>query len=323
MDQTQIRLVDRGGTIVARVTPGASFCYIGTRSSGAEFVEGGVLKSLRPNGAVDTIMSAPGLCGPLPGTGTVSGDLISPDGRQRLWAEYQQAGSQFHSTLHLTDASGADRAITTLDAEWKIVTPYLWDGGGALVQYEQEGIGGYAPLGYGATGPVYLLDPGSGTLTQIWQGPFGFYDRAADGSIAYLSSAGGGGLTLHVDRPGGPVVTAPLDPTMFQFAGAISFKPGPNATFLAMAGARDTATTSPSTKFNTYLVDLNQGGAISQVGPDGSMPAGGEWMWLADGSVIEYDRNPVTWAPGAAYFVSPSGTVTQLPHGIPAGVLTG
>lgn len=334
VDGTRISLVGMDGAEVAHVTSGPKFLFVGVIGSRVEYVDGGALKALHRDGKIETLMSGCGYCRPVSPTGQMGSLIISPDGTQFMWSDFEttgtsaSGGTMYHSTLHLTGLDGRDRVVANLDAESSVLAAYRWDAGGAVVQHATMGIGSGLPFA-GATGPVFLLDPATATLSPLWDSTScQFMARAADGTIACVSRSP---LALSVGRPPDLSISIPLDPSLFQGITGISFKPGSPATLLAVGGAReklDQNGVMQGVIFNTNLADITAQGRITPFGPEGFRPVGTDWMWLDDGSLIEVSTAPgpaIGLGPaGPTFVVSPSGVVAQpAESGTPVGVLRG
>ncbi len=336
-----LHLLDVSGSEVTSAAPASAngaLEFVGTGGSRAIYLErtgiptptGGysydwTLKALHRDGSIETLQRF-GLESFQPGGRHLGYVVASPDGRSWLWTEwvYSDAGNVYQSKLHLVDAAGTDRIIASLDStDSHLVIAYTWDAAGAIVVDTLIGIGSSSPLGLGALGDVYLLDPATGTLSPLWQGygtpgACNFHARSSGGKIACVASDGSGGWILRIGVPPNLSMSIPLNHARFAGAGSISFQPGAGKSLLAIGGWSD------ASQCGTDLVNALTGD-IWRFGPDGLCPPDGSWGWLGDGSLVEIklpgpdDPSQVAFA----YVVSPAGSARQLAEGIPVGVLRG
>jgi hypothetical protein len=310
-----LRLITLDGREVVHTSIPASASFSGVGGDMATFVADGQLKGLRPNGAVVTL----GTLRSFDGTRVT----ISPDGQQWLWATTSQNGNQLTSKLLLGSKADPERTVAELTAgtEPRVLRPYRWEAAGPVYQSSATGLGGYI-LFNGTTGPSWRLDPVTGRSTSILDGTTcTIGDLASDGTIACFRH--GDATALEVLSPGGHVVEMPLSRPAFFHYGAVSFKPGAEATTLVLGGATGVGADGAKEQYQTYLVDAGMR-TLKPFGPAGLRPGDGSWTWLSDGSLIAYRPAGAAGGDPGIYLIAKGGSAKKvLASGIPVGVLNG
>jgi hypothetical protein len=308
-----LRLIALDGREVAHTAIPSSASFSGVGGGMATFVADGQLKGLRPGGSVVTLGSLQGFDG--------TSVTVSPDGQQWLWATTSINGSQVTSKLMLGSKSDPGRTVADLTAgtEPRVLRPYRWEAAGPVYQSSATGLGGYS-LFNGTTGPSWRLDPQNGHSTSILDGTTcTIADLSSDGTIACFRH--GDTAALEVLSPGGHVVEMPLARPAFNQHGALSFKPGSEATTLVLGGATAVGADGAKEQYQTYLVDARMR-TLKPFGPAGLRPGDGSWAWLSDGSLIAYRPAGAAGGDSGTYLLSAGGSAKKIfASGTPVGVI--
>ena len=309
-----LRLVGLDGRERTRLGLPARSTVAGVGGGVAVFTDGETLKGLHPDGAVETL-------------GTMTGYrdgrvVVSPDGAHWLWSVHTIGQQSSTSRIVLGTRGATDRTVAQLTSgpEARVLMPYRWTAGGPVYHSMVAGIGGYILFAY-AFSPSWRLDLGSGRTTELTEACF-VADLAADGTMACFFADAEDGSWMEITRQGAAKVQVTLPKPAFRLSGAASFRPGPAATTLAMAGATgEGANPGGHERFQTALVDV-RAGTLRPFGPAGLRPGDGDWSWLPDGSVIAY--HPALDGEGGVYVIAPDGSATKVfRSGVPVGVITG
>jgi len=102
----------------------------------------------------------------------------------------------------------------------------------------------------------------------------------------------------------------------------VSFRPGPRASVLTIAGATGAGADGGQERFETDLLDL-QSGTLHPFGPAGLRPGDGSWAWLSNGSLLSWRPAGAYGGDPGVYLVAQEGTAMRIfASGRPIGVIS-